>query len=355
MGRRFSTVYAILNTVLLIASYVILAYLAWSKGIENLGFVLIGLVFGFVFAPLFHELGHVCFAQISGMEYVYFKAFCFRFVRKNGKLKFSFASPFAADETQVIPKCGGNMKKRAATYSIGGLAIEGAAALIIILSAGICLSVGKINFELLAMIPYFVYLFFLNALPVEYASGKTDAAIYIGIKKGFPAEKNMLAAMEIQGRLYEGKSFAEIPLEYYFEQPQLSEDEPLFAVMLDLRYRYWLDIGDFEKASDCLNRLAQAEPYLTAVEVEKILAELTYMHCINNDEERASKCKDLCEEYLKEENVTAKRVLAAYACLRNEKEACTAFIADGYKCLEIERIAGVANFEKTLLSRIKAE
>ena len=100
---------------------------------------------------------------------------------------------------------------------------------------------GKNELSLWGMVPYAAYLFLLNLPPVEYASGKTDTLVYLGLKKGYDGEKNMLSAMEIQGQLYEGKSFAEIDETLYFDNPQLCEDEPLFAVMLDLKYRYFLE------------------------------------------------------------------------------------------------------------------
>jgi hypothetical protein len=189
----------------------------------------------------------------------------------------------------------------------------------------------------------------------EYASGKTDALVYRGIKKGYDAEKNMLAAMEIQGQLYEGKSFAEIPKPYYFDQPQLCEDEPLFAVMLDLRYRYYLEKEDFDRAADCLNRLAQAQAYLPDSEVVKIAAELTYMHALNQDFERLQQTSEVCREYLAGESATAKRVLAAYAYAADKKEGIATLKAQAEESLAKERIKGLAKFERILLSRIAEE
>jgi hypothetical protein len=56
------------------------------------------------------------------------------------------------------------------------------------------------------MIPYAVYLELLNFLPFEYASGKTDMMVYVGLRSGADVETVMVSAMEIQGQLYEGKT-----------------------------------------------------------------------------------------------------------------------------------------------------
>lgn len=355
MKKSFSTVYAAVNTILLIVGYVLVFYFAWTKGVSALFWALGGMVFGFILAPIFHETGHLLFAELGKMQYVYFKAFCFRFVRKNGKLEFSFASPFAADETQVLPICGGNIKKRAARYALGGLFVEGLATVLLLVAAILCVALKITRFDLWATFVYFAYLFLLNAVPATYPSGKTDAAVYFGIKNGEAAERNMLAAMEIQGRLFEGKSFSEIPEDLYFRQPQLCEDEPLFSVMLDLQYRYYLEKGDLDKAAEKLNRLAQTQAYLLDDEVVKIAAELTYMHAINGDKELAEQCRSLCEEYLKENGLTAQRVLAAYARLEGNFEEVKERKSRAEKLFKNEYVKGNAVFEEILLSRVEEE
>ena len=355
MRKVLLTIYNVFVTALLLAGYTLAFYFAWQSGTRDIISVLIGMAYGFIFAPIFHELGHLWFAQINGMEYVYFKAFCFRFIRKNGKIKFSLASPFAADQTQVVPKRGGNMKKRAARYAVGGLVFEGTVLLILLAGAIVCAHLGAITYVLWAMIPYFAYLFLLNVIPAYLSGGKTDMAVYFGIKKSEDAEQNMLAAMEIHGQLYAGKSFAEIDEKWYFSQPQLCEDEPLFAVMLDLRYRYYLEKGDFDNAADQLNRLAQTQAYLPDEEVEKIAAELAYMHAINKDRERAEECEKLCFSYLSQDVVSAHRIQAALAYMRKDFEEAGLRKDLAEKALKKERIKGIASFERILLSRIQAE
>ena len=91
----------------------------------------------------------------------------------------------------------------------------------------------------------------------------------------------------------EGKSFAEIDEGLYFNQPQLCEDEPLFAVMLDLKYRYYLEKGDMEKAAACLNRLASVLDYMPLTQAEKVAAELVYMASLRGELEIAEETQRL--------------------------------------------------------------
>lgn len=355
MKRKLATIYAVFCTLLLVAGFVFVFYFAFNAGTVATVKCLIGFALGFILSPILHELGHVSFALLAKMDYVYVKCFCFKIYLKNGKKRLGFASPFAADETQVLPKEGGDMKKRATLYAVGGL-VYGEIFLALIL-VGVILTVclEKPSYKLLGMLPYAAYLFFLNVIPLEYASGKTDALVCKGIKKDYDAEKCMLSVMEIQGQLCEGKSFAKIEARYFFDLPQLCEDEPLYSALLDLRYRYYLEKEELEKAADCLNRLALNEAYLPVEELEKVAAELVYMHALNGDLDSAEKNYAVCQELLKSDSVTAKRILATYAFACGKAEAVDVLLEQAYNALAKERIAGIKKFEQILLLRIKAE
>lgn len=352
MRRKGATIYAMLCTLLLAAGFVLVFFFAWKAGSREMGECIVGVVLGFSISPIVHELGHILCAEAAKMRIVYTKFFCFRVFIKDGKTRFGFASPFAADQTQVIPKVGGNMRKRALHYTRGGLLLS-LALLFLALSASLaCVYLGNTSYILWGFVPYAAYLFALNALPLEYASGKTDMLVYKGIKRGFDAEKTMLAAMEIQGRLYAGESYAEIEESWYYDLPQLCENEPLYAVILDLRYRYHLEKEEMEKAADCLNRLAISQAYLSDEELEKIAAELTYMHALNGDIERAEESAKLCRGYLQSNQASAKRILATYAATVGQKDGVKTLIEQAKCALEKEWIAGNKKFEEKLISRI---
>lgn len=353
--RIFTQTYAILCALILLAGIITVFFFAWSAGITETVAALLGIFLSFIIAPTYHELGHCGFASAMKMELMYTKFFCFKLQRKQGKLRFGFASPFAADQTQVVPKSGENMLRRARLYTVGGLVLSGIL-FVLLLAASILLFCLKVHsYCIYAMLPYAAYLFLLNVLPCEYASGKTDALVYRGLKRGYPVERVMLSAMEIQGRLYAGESYAEIEEKLYTELPQLCEDEPLFAVMQDLRYRYYLELGDMEKAADALNRLAQAQVYLSDYETERIAAELVYMHSVLGNLTQAEESGRICRDFLQSDDVAAKRILAAYSKASGKIEAVEPLLAQAEAAIQKERFVGIRKAEKILLSRIAAE
>lgn len=354
MRRIWTTVYAVFCTITLCAGFFLAFFFSWQAGTAQVWHCVYGLVMGLILSPIIHELGHVSFGLIAKMDYVYVKCFCFKVYIKEGKKRLGFASPFAADQTQMIPKTGGNMRERAIQYTLGGQIFSGIFFTLILSAAILTTALKSPSFALWGMTPYAGYLFILNVLPLEYASGKTDMLVYRGIKKGEAAEKTMLAAMEIQGRLYEGYSFTEIDENYYLDLPQLPEDEPLFAVIMDLKYRYYLEKNDYDKASDSLNRLAQAEPYLSNGEVQKLIGELTYMHALGGNIELAEKSAKLCEEYLKRDETEPKRILAAYAKAVGNTEGVEILLKQARECMRKEYIKGVRKAEEILCARIEA-
>ena len=352
MRRKLATIYAIFCLALLLAGLSLVFCFAWNAGINELVKALVSIVLSLILAPTLHELGHIFFAFSCDMELNYAKFFCFQVQRTSGRLRFCLASPFAPDETQVVPKRGGDMKKRATFYTLGGLIVQGGITFLFTCVAVVLACCGIQSFAFLGFLPYAWYLFLLNVAPFAYPSGKTDMLVYLGLKKGESVEKNMLNAMEIQGRLYAGESFSEIEETLYFSAPQLCEDEPLYAMMLDLQYRYYLEKNEQEKAAERLNRLASAQAYLTEREVEKIAVELTYMHALGGDYERAKDCSKLCEEFLKSEDAVAKRALTAYCKAFGKEEAVAPLIEQAESILKSERIKGLAKSERILLARL---
>jgi hypothetical protein len=77
------------------------------------------------------------------------------------------------------------------------------------------------------------------------------------------------------------------------------------------------------------------------------------MHLLNRDWERFEETQKLCREVLLENTAMAKRILAAYSYAVDKKEAVPTFKEQAERCLEKERMKGVAKFERILLSRIE--
>ncbi len=324
-----------------------------AKGTTPIGavFVILGVFLAFMLAPTVHELGHIAFAKSANMQIQYAKFFCFSVQRVGGRYALKVVNPLLADQAQVVPVGREDMKNRAKKYVIGGLVFSGLFT-VIIASLAIVLEILKIENSLVfGLLPYFAYLFLLNVAPFEYADGKTDLAIYLGINRDEPIEKTMLMAMEIQGGLINGESYSSLP-KTLFDFPVIAEDEPMFLIAWDLKYRRALDNWDLEKASYCIKKMSQAEEYFTPSERERFAVELTYLHALNGDFEKANESSKYCEGFLRTQTSTAKRVLATVALCAGRVEDAEVLKESGIALLSEIEFYGERKLEESLLSRI---
>ena len=351
MKKFWTKFYAWVLLIAAVAAICAVVAFAWTD-LDNLIEAVVGGAASLLVAPCVHELGHVTFAYIRKLEIVYCKCFSFRYYVKDGKKRFGFASPFAPDETQVLPIGSENMEKRAYAYAIGGLVYSGVLFVVLLAASIVCWCFGAGAFFVYALLPYSAYLFLLNVLPAEYASGKTDALVARGIKKGEPVEQTMLNIMRIHGGLQEGKSFLEIPEEWYFSAPQIAEDEPLYVAILDARYSYYIEREEYEKAFDCLKRIKSAAEYLTDEEVLALERNLAYLCLVGGNDAVLKEAVKNDEEYWKSDLVSIKRTLALYMQKCGEPERAALLIEQAKALNEKERILGLKKHEEILLSRI---
>lgn len=344
MKRFLEKFWPIFCLVLLFAGMGVGGYCSYLH--QELPLYIIGLFAGIALAPIVHELGHIVMAKRANMQCVYVKFFCISALLKGDKMQWSWASPFADDQTQVIPKSAENMKRRMCSYAIGGLLFGGIFLIILLI-----LSIAIVSMQSLwiGLALQSIYLFLLNVVPLEYAAGKTDMLIYTGVQNGADAERVLLSVMAIDGYLYEGKRFAEIDEDLFFQIPQLSEEEPLFAVMLDRRYRYWLDQGNIDEAAVCLNRLASLQEYMQENQLLMVASELVYMHSITDNVDSATQNFAVCEAFLHSETATCKRILCAYYASLGEIAKSEEYRKQGFALCEREAIKGTALLEKRLL------
>jgi hypothetical protein len=74
--------------------------------------------------------------------------------------------------------------------------------------------------------------------------------------------KVALSVLKIQAEMYQGKTPMEVKKELYFDLPQLPEDDPNFVLLLNARYNYYLDLGDYENAKKVTARLLSQTAFL---------------------------------------------------------------------------------------------
>ncbi len=111
-------------------------------------------------------------------------------------------------------------------------------------------------------LPYALYQFIVNAAPVEYKSGKTDGLALWEVITGKPTAQVMLTVLRVQGMVRSGTRLREIDESMLLDVPQLPEDDINFIILTQLRYEYYLDVGNDSEAYKYFLRYKDIIDYL---------------------------------------------------------------------------------------------
>lgn len=190
-----------------------------------LGLVLI--VVGSCLAEVFHELGHVAFGACAKI-----------------KAKPRFCKFLTSSSCRIVPKTDKNLKPKIIITAAGGLIVN----FLFIVLGIIALTVKAVPVELACLTPFSFYLFMINAVPFEYASGKTDGLVISELAKNTDNAKVLLAVLTVQAQVLNGKPIEEVDEKLLSGLPQIQEDDPAFISLTELRYEYFKAKGEEEKA-----------------------------------------------------------------------------------------------------------
>ncbi len=112
MKKRF-----IVAILLLLVFFILIQYFVGVENYFAYFFILPGMLIGFIFAVLIHELGHLVFGFITGYKFISFKILCFN-IYKKGTIKIMYDPFTLAIPGQCLMKPN---NRRYALYNLGGL------------------------------------------------------------------------------------------------------------------------------------------------------------------------------------------------------------------------------------------
>lgn len=200
----------------------LLGYSYWLRyGLWALA-IYAAMILALPFQSLIHELGHMLVGAICKIKAV-----------PQFKL-------FGSSSCKLIPKTDKKLRVRVFFTAIGGIAFN----LLFFVLGLLALSFKVLPSWLALFMPASIYLVFLNEMPVEFASGKTDGMICNEILNNTDFAKVMLAVLAAQAQILNGKQIAEIDEKLLFDLPQIREDDPAFISLTELRYEYLSAKGD---------------------------------------------------------------------------------------------------------------
>ena len=207
------------------------------------------MVISFPLSAIVHEFGHMLFGAMVKIKAVPDSESFLTF------LKQTFLNWWDASSCKLIPKTEKNLRARIIFTAMGGAAVN----LIFIILGIIALSVSAVPTELCVLMPASFHLLALNALPFNFENGKSDGEIIFELIKNGDEAKVMLAVLQVQAQVLNGKPIAEIDEKLLFELPQIREDDLSFISLCELRYEYFTAKGDSENSEKWRTRFEELE------------------------------------------------------------------------------------------------
>lgn len=204
----------------------LLGYAYW--GIYGLWAIAVwaAMILALPFSSLLHELGHMLFGAICKIKAV-----------PQFKL-------FGSSSCKLIPKTDKRLKWRVIITARGGLIVNWT----LFLLGMVALFVRGCPPWLALFMPANIYLYIMNAIPVQFDGGKTDGLISREIYGGEDSAKVMLAVLAVQAQVLNGKPIEEVEESLLFDLPVIREDDQNFIALTELRYEYFKAKGDTEQA-----------------------------------------------------------------------------------------------------------
>lgn len=314
--------------------------------------LLAGGVFAGFFCVLLHETGHLLFGVLNGFKAVSFRIFNKEFIGKKAEGK-PAERAFSYGSCELVSVKEGKYRKRYIWLTAGGLLLS-------LLSFGAYLT---LNLMLKGANPY-IYAFFslgliislhifLSALlPWETGGTLTDGALFLGLIKKSDTAIVMLALLSIQSQLASGKTPSEIEENLYFKLPVVPDGGAASVSLFAMRYLYYLDKGDYEKAAKVSERISESADMLQGAEGTRLHLNIVFDLIKARDIARAKATFKFIEKEI-DDSITSNRILAYYYkhAEDNAHESET-FAAKVREYRTDKELAGIVNMEKKLIDKL---
>jgi hypothetical protein len=312
----------------------------------------------------FHEIAHIISGKNNGFKTISFKILGFRFRKVDGKLKVNYVGiGEQIGEAEIIPVETKELKVRYKKVAKAGITAN-----LIMTFLSIALMIfwkiyvkdvtqyNNVWFYLTAFaLPISFYFFLCNALPMTNDLNRNDGAYIYGINHNEPEVSVMFSLMEAHALIYQGYTPSQVPEDLYFNVPQIREDDPIFIVLLNNRYCYYLDKGDYNNAKLVIKRLEELSDFIPKYMYAEIQTELLFAYSsFMLDEDTADDVFEDNDKYLnKVLSVTTLRAKGAYVknvikdeVLYNDIYQKALQLAD-----EIE-VKGLSLYEKNIIKKL---
>lgn len=363
MKRRTNLINNVLYMAFTMIALFLVVYLCNGRFKEDMLTLILMFAVGAVVAGLIntfaHELAHLIVGKKNGFAFSSINVWFFKWTKVKNRIRFDFVMLGGeAGYTEMIPTTCENLDVRLLKMTKGGL-IASFIMMFIGLPPLFISGLSSWIYCVWSMfLPVGIYFFFGNALPMTNEGVLNDGGVVSGIKNKTDSMVVALSVLAVQAEMYSGKLPSEIDNKLYFELPQLPEDDPNFAMLLNARYLYYLDKEDYENAKKVSDRLLSIVEYMPKSYQFAAKTDALYNACtFDYNEEIADDLMYELEKFLNNVNTstTVRAKLAYLINVKGEKDCFDVFYKKGLKEADRCQIKGFGEFEKKLLNLLKKD
>lgn len=291
----------------------------------------------FFIQAVIHEAGHLVFGLLSGYKFISFRIGNVMFIKENGKLRIKLYNIVGTGGQCLMMPPPWSENLSTALYNFGGCIMNLIASAVFIfvfiksepgsfwaMFSGMLAAVGLGNV-------------LLNGIPLQVNGISNDGRNAFLLGKNKTALRSFWLQLYVNGLISGGERMRNMPEEWFFLPEGEDLNDPMICTVGVMKYNYYYDTHNFEKAEETAEYLLKA-PGLLGLHKNELLCELLFLKILRGAEpsEIDSLYTRELDKYIKATaNYVSRRRLAYAYQLLYKRNLTTA-----QKCLEV--------FEKTV-------
>lgn len=300
-------------------------------------FCLLIVFVAFFVQTIIHELGHLVFGLLTGYKFISFRIGSMMFIKENGKLRLKIYNVVGTGGQCLMMPPPWKENLKTVPFNLGGCVFNLLSAVIFFFMFVLS---EKGNFfalflGMLSAVGFGIAL--MNGIPLQIGGISNDGRNALLLDKNPEALRAFWLQLYVNGLISKGERMRNMPEEWFFMPSGEGLLDPIVCTVGVMKYNYFYDIHDFEKAELMAEYMLRA-PGLLGIHRNELLCELLFLKIFRGAEpsEIDSIYTKELDKYIKAtaNYVSRRRLAYAYNILYKRN------LTIAQKCLEV--------FEKTV-------
>lgn len=308
-----------------------------GKFAMQMAFCMVFILGAFFVQAIIHELGHLVFGLLTGYKFISFRIGSMMFIKESGKLRLKIYNVVGTGGQCLMMPPPWNENLKTVLYNLGGCIFNFVSAVIFL---AIFAAMEKGSFwavfsGMLVAVGFGNVL--MNGIPLQIGGISNDGRNALLLGKNPVALRAFWLQLYVNGLISAGERMRNMPEEWFFMPSGEDLFDPMVCTVGVMKYNYFYDTHDFEKAELMAEYMLRA-PGLLGIHRNELLCELLFLKIFRGAEpsEIDSIYTKELDKYIKAtaNYVSRRRLAYAYNLLYKRN------LTMAQKCLEV--------FEKTV-------